>query len=191
MSQELWFLQLSWSLTFYKFLFFYYSLRRNILNQTMNAMNVVFLNNYFTLCNFLPNFKLQLYGISVQVPNRLSWFSLRLLQNISHSIHVLSGCYYVYQKTNGVHKSSSIEVYYQVLMVLLYMYQYYSVVAGCYYVYQKTNGVHKSSSIEIYYQVGQQQTQTNMLLELFVQIISEPCFNVLRTQEQLGRAQSC
>ncbi|XP_052772336.1 insulin-degrading enzyme-like [Mya arenaria] len=57
---------------------------------------------------------------------------------------------------------------------------------GCYYVYQKTNGVHKSSSIEIYYQVGQQKTNTNMLLELFVQIISEPCFNVLRTKEQLG-----
>jgi hypothetical protein len=58
---------------------------------------------------------------------------------------------------------------------------------GCYYVYQETNKVHKSSSIEIYYQCGQQATHTNMLLELFVQIISEPCFNILRTKEQLGR----
>lgn len=57
---------------------------------------------------------------------------------------------------------------------------------GCYYLYQKTNSVHKSSSIEIYYQCGQQATQSNMLLELFVQIISEPCFNILRTKEQLG-----
>ncbi|XP_045188841.2 insulin-degrading enzyme-like [Mercenaria mercenaria] len=57
---------------------------------------------------------------------------------------------------------------------------------GCYYIYQETNSVHKSSSIEIYYQCGQQATNTNMLLELFVQIISEPCFNILRTKEQLG-----
>ncbi|XP_052226154.1 insulin-degrading enzyme-like isoform X2 [Dreissena polymorpha] len=57
---------------------------------------------------------------------------------------------------------------------------------GCYYLYQRMNNVHKSSSIEIYYQVGQQQTTINMLLELFVQIISEPCFNILRTKEQLG-----
>ena len=26
-----------------------------------------------------------------------------------------------------------------------------------------------------------------MLLELFVQVVSEPCFNILRTKEQLGR----
>lgn len=57
---------------------------------------------------------------------------------------------------------------------------------GCYYIYQETNSVHKSSSIEIYYQCGQQATNTNMLLELFVQIMSEPCFDVLRTKEQLG-----
>lgn len=57
---------------------------------------------------------------------------------------------------------------------------------GCYYIYQKTNSVHKSSSIEIYYQCGRQATNINMLLELFVQIISEPCFNILRTKEQLG-----
>lgn len=57
---------------------------------------------------------------------------------------------------------------------------------GCYYLYEKSNKVHKSSSIEIYYQCGLQATQSNMLLELFVQIISEPCFNILRTKEQLG-----
>ena len=60
------------------------------------------------------------------------------------------------------------------------------VFSGCYYLYEKSNKVHKSSSIEIYYQCGLQATQSNMLLELFVQIISEPCFNILRTKEQLG-----
>ena len=35
----------------------------------MNALCCLCLNS-FILCNFLPKFKLQLYGISVQVPNR-------------------------------------------------------------------------------------------------------------------------
>jgi len=35
----------------------------SILNQTMNAP--CFVNNFFILCNFLPKFKVQLYGISV------------------------------------------------------------------------------------------------------------------------------
>lgn len=57
---------------------------------------------------------------------------------------------------------------------------------GCYYLYQETNQIHKSSSIEIYYQCGIQVTVSNMLLELFIQIIGEPCFDILRTKEQLG-----
>lgn len=32
-----------------------------------------------------------------------------------------------------------------------------------------------------------QSTSENMFLELFCQIISEPCFNTLRTKEQLGK----
>ncbi|GFS16143.1 insulin-degrading enzyme-like [Elysia marginata] len=57
---------------------------------------------------------------------------------------------------------------------------------GCYFVHKQKNDVHESSSIEVYYQCGQQNTESNMLLELFCQVISEPCFNILRTQEQLG-----
>lgn len=78
------------------------------------------------------------------------------------------------------------------------------------------NEVHNNSSVEIYYQVSKkekllvclisfkkltkwmiiesffssqcdlQATKSSILLELFCQIISEPCFNTLRTQEQLG-----
>lgn len=46
--------------------------------------------------------------------------------------------------------------------------------------------MHKSSCTEVYYQSGLQSTELNMLLELIAQIISEPCFNILRTKEQLG-----
>ena len=52
--------------------------------------------------------------------------------------------------------------------------------------YQQQNDVHKSSSLEVYYQCSLEQTHNNMVLELFCQIISEPCFDILRTQEQLG-----
>ncbi|XP_063818112.1 insulin-degrading enzyme isoform X1 [Pseudophryne corroboree] len=54
------------------------------------------------------------------------------------------------------------------------------------FVYQQRNEVHNNCGIEIYYQTDMQNTSENMLLELFCQIIAEPCFNTLRTKEQLG-----
>ncbi|XP_054654801.1 insulin-degrading enzyme isoform X2 [Dunckerocampus dactyliophorus] len=57
---------------------------------------------------------------------------------------------------------------------------------GGWYVYQQRNEVHNNCGIEIYYQTDMQTAHENMLLELFCQIISEPCFNTLRTKEQLG-----
>ena len=53
-------------------------------------------------------------------------------------------------------------------------------------IFTTTTNVHKSSCIEIYYQCGRQGTRENALIELFSQIINEPCFNILRTKEQLG-----
>jgi hypothetical protein len=40
--------------------------------------------------------------------------------------------------------------------------------------------------VETYLQLGLEDKRSNMLLELAMQILKEPCFNVLRTQEQLG-----
>lgn len=57
---------------------------------------------------------------------------------------------------------------------------------GRHFLFQTENELHKSSCTEVYYQIGMQSTESNMLLELLAQIISEPCFNVLRTQQQLG-----
>uniref|UniRef100_A0A3P9HS55 Insulin-degrading enzyme n=1 Tax=Oryzias latipes TaxID=8090 RepID=A0A3P9HS55_ORYLA len=57
---------------------------------------------------------------------------------------------------------------------------------GGWFVYQQRNEVHNNCGIEIYYQTDMQSTHDNMMLELFCQIISEPCFNTLRTKEQLG-----
>ncbi|XP_032806215.1 insulin-degrading enzyme [Petromyzon marinus] len=57
---------------------------------------------------------------------------------------------------------------------------------GRWFVYQRRNEVHNNCGIEIYYQTDLQTTHDNMLLELFCQIVSEPCFNTLRTKEQLG-----
>ncbi|XP_012215276.2 insulin-degrading enzyme isoform X1 [Linepithema humile] len=57
---------------------------------------------------------------------------------------------------------------------------------GCHFVFETENKLHKSSCTEVYYQTGLQSTESNILLELLAQIISEPCFNTLRTKEQLG-----
>ncbi|KFD65259.1 hypothetical protein M514_00656 [Trichuris suis] len=53
-------------------------------------------------------------------------------------------------------------------------------------VFEAENKVHANSAIELLLQVGVEKTRENMLLELFVQIIQEPCFDQLRTKEQLG-----
>ncbi|EZA60071.1 insulin-degrading enzyme isoform X2 [Ooceraea biroi] len=57
---------------------------------------------------------------------------------------------------------------------------------GCHFLFETENKLHKSSCTEVYYQTGLQATESNMHLELLAQIISEPCFNILRTKEQLG-----
>ena len=66
------------------------------------------------------------------------------------------------------------------------MYFLHPLYLGCYYTYHRNNEVHSNSGIEIYYQTAVQETKSNMMLELFCQIVSEPCFNMLRTKEQLG-----
>lgn len=53
---------------------------------------------------------------------------------------------------------------------------------GCHYSYEVQNNVHKSSCIELYYQCGLQSKENNVKLELFAQIVQEPCFNILRTK---------
>ena len=53
-------------------------------------------------------------------------------------------------------------------------------------VYHRENDVHKSSSVTTYYQCAFEDPRLNMLLELFEQIVNEPCFDILRTKEQLG-----
>ncbi|XP_076547139.1 insulin degrading metalloproteinase isoform X2 [Osmia lignaria lignaria] len=57
---------------------------------------------------------------------------------------------------------------------------------GHHFLFEVKNKFHKSSCTQVYYQTGLQSTELNMLLELLAQLISEPCFTVLRTKEQLG-----
>ncbi|XP_039310540.1 insulin-degrading enzyme isoform X2 [Solenopsis invicta] len=57
---------------------------------------------------------------------------------------------------------------------------------GCHYVFETENQLHKSSCTMVYHPTGLQSTESNMLVELLGQIIAEPCFNILRTKEQLG-----
>ena len=62
---------------------------------------------------------------------------------------------------------------------------------GRHYVMAKKNEVHKSSSIGVYYQCGLQSTRDDVLLELLVQALKQPCFDQLRTKEQLGYIVHC
>lgn len=44
----------------------------------------------------------------------------------------------------------------------------------------------ENSAVEVYFQCGPDNLKLRANLDLLEQIISEPCFNVLRTQQQLG-----
>ncbi|CAF3683030.1 unnamed protein product [Adineta steineri] len=57
---------------------------------------------------------------------------------------------------------------------------------GCNYAYTMLNDAHKLHAIEIYLQCFQQTLENNALLELFCHFVQEPCFDQLRTKEQLG-----
>ncbi|CAK8675757.1 unnamed protein product [Clavelina lepadiformis] len=58
--------------------------------------------------------------------------------------------------------------------------------AGTSYVHQHCHKVRDINAVDLYLQVGRQSTNHNVLLELLEQVMSEPCFNVLRTKEHLG-----
>lgn len=62
--------------------------------------------------------------------------------------------------------------------------------AGSCYCFTATNAVHSSCCVGAYYQIGMQSFRNNAILELFNQIVREPCFNTLRTKEQLGMTPS-
>lgn len=62
----------------------------------------------------------------------------------------------------------------------------YKLADGDSYLFEINNDVHKSSCAEIYLQCGPQNDRTNTYVDLVAQILTEPCYNYLRTKEQLG-----
>ena len=61
-----------------------------------------------------------------------------------------------------------------------------TITTGVHYKYSKENSVQTCSCLMMYLQVGVVERRMNMVLELLCQILAEPCYDVLRTQEQLG-----
>lgn len=59
---------------------------------------------------------------------------------------------------------------------------------GTSYSFTTKHTSHDSSAVFVYYQTTLESTMHNAMNDLFAHIVSEPCFNVLRTQEQLGYA---
>lgn len=59
-------------------------------------------------------------------------------------------------------------------------------VDGSSFMYEISNRYHKSSCTEAYFQCSTQSTPNNMLMQLLVQIISDPVMDILRNKEQLG-----
>lgn len=59
------------------------------------------------------------------------------------------------------------------------------------YRFETENEFHKSSCAELYLQCGMQSDPANVFIDLTAQILCEPCYNQLRTKEQLGYIVFC
>lgn len=59
------------------------------------------------------------------------------------------------------------------------------------YRFETENEFHKSSCAELYLQCGMQSDTANVYIDLVAQILCEPCYNTLRTKEQLGYIVFC
>ncbi|XP_072943184.1 insulin-degrading enzyme isoform X2 [Epargyreus clarus] len=68
----------------------------------------------------------------------------------------------------------------------LMLYREVELEKGAWYVRETENSVHKSSCASLYYACGVRAARSNVTLELLAHALSEPCFHVLRTKEQLG-----
>ncbi|XP_036326734.1 insulin-degrading enzyme-like [Rhagoletis pomonella] len=62
----------------------------------------------------------------------------------------------------------------------------YKLCSGDSYLFENQNNYHKSSCSQLYFQYGPQTDRSNIMLNLIAQVLSEPCYDVLRTKEQLG-----
>lgn len=67
----------------------------------------------------------------------------------------------------------------------------YKLVNGERYLFETENEFHKSSCASVYLQCGPQDDRSNVFIDLVTQILSEPCYNQLRTKEQLGYIVFC
>ncbi|XP_026333644.1 insulin-degrading enzyme, partial [Hyposmocoma kahamanoa] len=68
----------------------------------------------------------------------------------------------------------------------LLLYREVELEKGASYLRETNNKVHKSSCTSVYYACGVRALKQNVILELLAQTLHEPCFNILRTKEQLG-----
>ena len=50
------------------------------------------------------------------------------------------------------------------------------------YLFEKDNEFHKSSCAQLYFQCGPQTDRTNIMVSLIGQILTEPCYDCLRTK---------
>ncbi|CAI5653421.1 unnamed protein product [Oreochromis niloticus] len=119
--------------------------------------------------------------LKIFIPQLLSWLHIKALLHGNITKESALGMMQMVEDTLTEHAHTK-----PLLPSQLIRYRQVQVPDGGWYVYQQKNEVHNDCGIDIYYQIDMQNTHDNMLLELFCQIISEPCYSTLRTKEQLG-----
>ncbi|XP_037939985.1 insulin-degrading enzyme isoform X2 [Teleopsis dalmanni] len=62
----------------------------------------------------------------------------------------------------------------------------YKLFNGDSYLFENDHKYHKCSCVQLYFQCGAQSDKMNIMVNLVSQILTEPCYDCLRTKEQLG-----
>lgn len=83
----------------------------------------------------------------------------------------------VEQKLKGTHSMTL-----PLLSRQLLLKREYKLPLGESYVFETENEFHKSSCAELYLQCGVQSDRSNVFIDLTSQVLTEPCYNQLRTK---------
>lgn len=63
----------------------------------------------------------------------------------------------------------------------------YKLATGERYLFETKNEFHKSSCAELYLQCGTQSDRSNIFIDMVAQVLSEPCYNTLRTKVSIDQ----
>lgn len=129
-------------------------------------------------------------AIKCLTPERLEWFLKEFLSRfhaecfIYGNINKQAALDVADIISNKINSTNSVIL--PLLSRQLLLKREYKLPEGESYLFKSDNKFHKSSCAQLYLQCGIINDTSSVFVDLVAQVLNEPCYNILRTQEQLG-----